>query len=157
MIEPSSPQPVPTNRSRRWPGNGPRKLGAVLLASAAAMSMALVAAPPVTADTAPLDPANPATPVTVSADALPTVQIDGIVWQQVIIGNVAYAVGQFNTARPAGAAPGTNTVARNNILAYDVTTGNLITTFTASLNGMAKTIAASPDGSKLFVGGAFRR
>jgi PKD repeat protein len=119
------------------------------------MSMALVAAPPVTADTAPLDPANPATPVTVSADALPTVQIDGIVWQQVIIGNVAYAVGQFNTARPAGAAPGTNTVARNNILAYDVTTGNLITTFTASLNGMAKTIAASPDGSKLFVGGAF--
>ena len=155
MIEPSSPQPVPTNRSRRWPGNGPRKLGAVLLASAVAMSMALVAAPPVTADTAPLDPANPATPVTVSADALPTVQIDGIVWQQVIIGNVAYAVGQFNTARPAGAAPGTNTVARNNILAYDVTTGTLITTFTASLNGMAKTIAASPDGSKLFVGGAF--
>jgi PKD repeat protein len=131
------------------------KLGTVLLASAVAMSMALVAAPPSLADTAPVDPANPATPVTVSADALPTVQIDGIVWQQVIIGNVAYAVGQFNTARPAGAAPGTNTVARNNILAYDLTTGNLITSFTASLNGMAKTIAASPDGSKLFVGGAF--
>ena len=155
MIEPSSPRSVPPNRPRRQPGAGPMKLGTVLLASAVAMSMALVAAPPVMADTAPLDAASPATPVTVSADALPTVQIDGIVWQQVIIGNVAYAVGQFNTARPAGAAPGTNTVARNNILAYDLTTGNLITTFTASLNGVAKTIAASPDGSKLFVGGAF--
>ncbi|MCY0904971.1 LamG-like jellyroll fold domain-containing protein [Arthrobacter sp. H14-L1] len=132
-----------------------KKIFGILVSVAVALSVAAVAVPAAMADTAPVDPANPATPLTVSADALPTVQIDGIVWQQAIIGNTAYAVGQFTTARPAGSAPGTNTVARNNILAYDLTTGNLINSFTASLNGMAKTIVASPDGTRLYVGGAF--
>jgi hypothetical protein len=31
------------------------------------------------ADSAPLDPRNPATPATVTADALPTVQINGVI------------------------------------------------------------------------------
>ena len=64
---------------------------------------------------------------TVTADALPTVQINGVVWTQVMIGNVVYAGGEFTTARPAGAAPGTQQVARKNLLAYDITTGKLIT------------------------------
>ena len=49
----------------------------------------------------------PATPVTVSTDPLPTVQINGVVWAQIVIGNTVYATGQFSQARPAGAAPGT--------------------------------------------------
>ena len=55
-------------------------------------------AAPVAADTRPTVPGEP---VTVSADPLPTVQINGVVWQQVIIGNTVYAAGRFSTARPA--------------------------------------------------------
>src|SRR5215471_19226901 len=50
----------------------------------------------------------------VTSDALPTVQIDGVVWDQEIIGNTVYAVGDFDTARPAGSAPGQNTIPRSN-------------------------------------------
>ena len=76
-----------------------------------------------TADTAPPDPSDPKTPVTVAADPLPTVQIDGVVWSQRVVGNTVYVGGKFTTARPAGAAPGVNTVARSNLLAYDIRTG----------------------------------
>ncbi|MCU1572619.1 MAG: hypothetical protein JWO93_701 [Micrococcaceae bacterium] len=113
------------------------------------------AAPAAQADTAPSDPTSAATPATVSADALPTVQINGVVWQQVVVGNTVYAAGDFTTARPAGAAAGTNTVTRNNILAYDVRTGALLTSFAPSLNGQALSLAASPDGSRVYVGGSF--
>ncbi|WP_168796473.1 PKD domain-containing protein [Arthrobacter echini] len=111
--------------------------------------------PPAQADTAPLDPANPATPVTVSTDALPTAQINGVAWQQVIVGNTVYVAGKFTTARPAGATPNTNTVTRNNILAYNLTTGALVTSFAPDLNGQALAIAAAPDGSRIYVGGDF--
>ena len=66
---------------------------------------------------------DPSVPETVSAAALPTVQINGVVWDQVIVGNRVFATGQFTQARPAGAAPGTNETPRSNILAYDLTTG----------------------------------
>jgi hypothetical protein len=39
------------------------------------------------ADSAPVNPANPATPATVTADPLPTVQVDGVVWSQVVVGS----------------------------------------------------------------------
>ena len=55
-------------------------------------------------------------------------QIDGVVWAQAIVGNTVYAGGQFANARPAGAAAGTNLTPRTNLLAYDLTTGALITT-----------------------------
>lgn len=131
--------------------------GVVVGAVAVAMmlALALLPGPGALADTAPSDPANPATPPTVSADGLPTVQIDGVAWQQLVVGNTVYVVGSFTTARPAGSAPGTNTVVRNNILAYDITTGNLNTTFAASLNAQAKAITAAPDGSRIYVAGAF--
>ncbi|MET4780339.1 PKD domain-containing protein [Glaciihabitans sp. UYNi722] len=107
------------------------------------------------ADTAPLDPANPSTPATVSADALPTTQIDGVAWSQVVVGDTVYVAGSFTTARPAGSAPGVNTVTRNNLLAYNITTGALITSFAPSLNAQALAITASPDGSRIYVAGDF--
>lgn len=109
------------------------------------------------ADTMPA----PGTPSTVSADALPTVQVDGIVWDQVVVGNTVYAVGSFSAARPAGVAKGgAGTVTRQNILAYDLTTGVLNTSFIHSLSGATdnragQTVAISPDGTKLYVGGSF--
>src|SRR3712207_5110788 len=108
-------------------------------------------------DSAPLDPADPATPVTVTADPLPTVQINGVAWSQVVVGDVVYVAGRFTTARPAGAPAGVNEVPRNNVLAYDVRTGALIPSFAPSLNGQALSIAASPDGSRIYVGGDLDR
>ncbi len=91
----------------------------------------------------------------VTSDALPTVQIDGVAWDQEVVGNTVYVAGSFTTARPAGAAPGVNTVPRANLLAYDLTTGNLITSFNHTLNAQALTVSASPDGSRIYVGGDF--
>jgi large repetitive protein len=109
-------------------------------------------ASPANADTAPPDAT---TPLTVSSDALPTVQINGVVWSQVIIGNTVYAGGNFSSAQPAGNAAGVGTVARTNVLAYNLTTGALITTFNPVLNGEVKSVAASPDGTRLYIGGSF--
>jgi PKD repeat protein len=118
-------------------------------------AVALTISPPARADTMPLDPQNASTPETISADALPTVQIDGVVWQQVIVGNTVYAAGNFKTARPAGSPAGTNTVARSNVLAYNLETGALVTSFAPVLNAEARTITASPDGSRIYIGGSF--
>ena len=98
----------------------------------------------------------PGLPPTVTADALPTVQIDGVVWKQVIVGNTVYVGGQFTNARPAGSAPGVNTVPRSNMLAYDITTGVLNTTFAPIFNGKVA-MAVTPDGTKLIAVGNFTR
>jgi PKD repeat protein len=107
------------------------------------------------ADTAPADPTNPATPVSVSADGLPTTQINGVAWSQVVVGNTVYVGGQFTSARPAGAAPGTLETPRSHLLAYDIRTGELIPSFAPSLNGQVLVVVASPDGSRIYIGGDF--
>ena len=89
-----------------------------------------------------------------TTDALPTVQITGIVWAQTIVGNTVYATGSFTKARPAGSAAGSNESSRPNILAYDITTGKLLS-FKHTLNGEGRAITASPDGSRVYVGGKF--
>ncbi len=148
--------PAQGQAQRRAPA--PRRLleivVAALAASALALSLGLAAVAPAAADSAPPEPADPANPATVTADALPTVQIDGVVWQQVVVGNTVYAAGSFGTARPAGSPAGTNTVVRRNILAYNLTTGELLP-FAPALNAQAFSIAASPDGSRIYVGGDF--
>ena len=97
-------------------------------------------------------PLLPPTATMVSADRLPTVQIDGVVWSQVVVGNTVYAGGRFNNARPAGAAPGTNLTPRGNLLAYDITTGNLIDIVRPDVQRAGLSVAASPDGSRIYVG-----
>ncbi len=99
---------------------------------------------PAAADTVP--PAN--VPATVSADALPTWQVDGIVWSQVTVGTTVYATGSFTTARPPGVAVGgAGQVVVGNLIAYDITTGNLVTSFKPDLNGQGRSVSASPDGA----------
>lgn len=91
----------------------------------------------------------------VTADPLPTVQIDsGYVWAQTTIGNTVYAAGSFSNARAALAAPGTNLTPRTNILAFDIRTGALLS-FAPSVNGVIRAVAASPDGTRLYIGGSF--
>lgn len=103
------------------------------------------------ADTAPI---NPAEAPSVSTDSLPTAQMDGVAWAQVVIGDTVYVGGKFAKARPPGAAAGTSEVSRNNILAYNVTTGALLG-FSPSFNGVVRALAKSPDGTRLYVGGGF--
>ncbi|HEY0450359.1 PKD domain-containing protein [Actinophytocola sp.] len=106
------------------------------------------------ADSAPPVP-SAADPMTVSADGLPTVQINGVGWAQAVVGNTVYVGGVFSTARPAGAAAGTQETPRSNMLAYDIRTGELITSFDPVVNGQILAVTASPDGSRLYIGGDF--
>jgi PKD repeat protein len=133
-------------------------IGGRFLALTAGLAIVLggmFAVSPAFADSAPPDPANPMTPPTVTDDVLPTPQIDGVVWAQTVVGNVDYVVGDFANARPYGSAPGVNTVPRDNILAYNVTTGALLNEFDADVNAQVSAIAASPDGSTIYIGGDF--
>ena len=123
--------------------------GAVVVAGLAA---GVVLASPASADPAPI---GEGTASTVTADALPTAQINGVVWSQVVVGNSVYAAGNFTQARPAGVAVGgAGSVARGNLMSYNLTTGGL-TSFAPTLNAQAKVVTASPDGSRIYVGGSF--
>ncbi|MCZ2825176.1 MULTISPECIES: PKD domain-containing protein [unclassified Modestobacter] len=134
-------------------------IAARITAGAVGLTLAIgalgAAAPTALADSAPADPTNVATPATVTADALPTVQINGVAWSQVVVGNTVYVAGKFTSARPAGAAAGTRETVRNNMLAYDIRTGELITSFAPDLNAQALAVSASPDGSRVYVAGDF--
>ena len=127
----------------------------VLMANAVNLPAASVLAAAADLPTTPA-PVEQRTSTTVTADGLPTVQLDsGVVWAQAVVGNTVDAGGSFANVRPAGAAPGTSLTPRGNLLAYNITTGNLVTSFAPTLNGQVKTVAASPDGSRVYVGGTF--
>ncbi len=79
-----------------------------------------------------------------------------MVWSQVTVGNTVYATGSFSQTWPAGAANNSaNYTPRSNLLAYDITTGQLVTSFNHSLNAQGLIVTASPDGSRVYVGGDF--
>jgi hypothetical protein len=127
--------------------------------------------------------AAPATAVSSSlplltADNQPTWQTDGVVWAVAVVGNVAYVGGNFDYVRPPGKAVGdASQVARRNLAAFDARTGALLpfdpvvtgTPFSSStqmtdcddLGGgqyncdAVWEIKASPDGSRIYVGGDF--
>jgi hypothetical protein len=132
-----------------------RRIARALAVTATAAGLILAGAinAPTASAAAPAVIQRPATGVT--ADALPTVQINGVVWDQVIVGDVVYAGGQFTSARPAGAPAGTSESPRSNLLAYSLSTGQLITGFAPSFNGVIKALAVSPDKTRLYVGGDF--
>jgi PKD repeat protein len=103
------------------------------------------------ADTAPPVATDPST---VSTDALPTPQINGVVWSQVVVGNVDYVAGNFTSARPAGSAAGTNETPRSYLLAYDVTTGALLS-WAPTVNAQVRALSVSPDKTRLYAVGDF--
>jgi PKD repeat protein len=137
-------------------GAGRLRFGVAIIA-VIAIVMALLTAitvgsPAAVADTAPPDNG---TPTTVSADVLETTQINGVVWDQVIVGDTVYATGEFTSARPAGAAAGTSETTRSNIVAYSLSTGEMVSSWAPSLNAQGLAITASTDGSTIFVAGDF--
>ena len=140
----------PSTSSRR---NRTRRTATVTVVAVTALGLAAAMPTPALAA---VPPVYAATSKVVTADALPTAQIDGIVWKQVIAGNTVFAGGQFTSARPAGAAPGTRTSPRSNLMSYDVRTGTM-KRFAPKLNGQVRALATSPDKKTLYVGGDFTK
>ena len=102
------------------------------------------------------DPPPAPAPTTVTANMLPTWQINGVVWSQAIVGNTVYVTGSFTKARPPGVPiGGAGEVPANNIFAFDLTTGERVASFDHSLNAQGLVVTASPDGSRVYVGGDF--
>ena len=85
---------------------GARRLPHALLAAALFLSTLALVELQSTEAGAHVSPIAEGDAAHVTADALPTVQINGVVWDQEIIGNTAYAVGEFTSARPAGGPAG---------------------------------------------------
>jgi len=126
------------------------RLAALVVAAMAGLGLSNVG--PATADTAPAA----GVPATVSADPLPTWQITGVVWSQVTVGNTVYATGNFTKARPPGMWQGGPTeITVGHLIAYDITTGQRVASFNHILNAQGMAITASPDGSRIYVGGDF--
>ncbi|WP_433675398.1 PKD domain-containing protein [Microbacterium gorillae] len=138
-------------QARRWPTVG---LALTLVAGLLGAPTAAGAVPLAVSASAGTDVA-PSAPATVTADVLPTVQIDGVVWTQTVVGDWVYVGGQFTTARPAGAAPGERVTPRRNLLRYNLGTGELDPDFDLPVNGAVNASTVSPDGHTVYIGGAF--
>ncbi|MDH2428940.1 hypothetical protein [Sphaerisporangium sp. TRM90804] len=144
------------------------------LAAGASMLAVITMSPDVSADTLPIAGELE----TVTADALPTWQTDGVVLATKVVGDTVYVGGNFDNVRPPGVARGgAGEVPRSNLAAFDVATGALLPwaptvwgdTFSDgdshtecdNLGGgqwrcdTVYDIAASPDGSTLYVAGDF--
>lgn len=130
-------------RSTRFP---PARLVALVLAVLMLPAVLL-------ADARPAGAA--ALPPVASDRGLPTAQIDGVAWTQLVVGGTVYVGGSFSSARPAGAAPRTSVVRQANLLAYDLRSGRLIRRFRPAVNGQVRGIVASADRRRLFIVGDF--
>lgn len=79
--------------------------------------------------------------------------LNGSVLAVASVGSRVYVGGTFTTVVNAGTSA---QLPRNYLFAFDRSTGRVITTFTPAVNGPVETIAASPDGSSIIIGGRFR-
>ncbi|WP_377644478.1 PKD domain-containing protein [Oryzobacter terrae] len=129
-------------------------VAALAVAAVPAQSQAATVQAAPAALAAAVDPPPP----TVTADSLPSWQVNGVVWSQAIIGDVVYVTGSFTRARPPGvAAGGAGEVVANNIFAYQLSTGARVAGFATNpgLNAQGLVIRASLDNTRLYVGGDF--
>ncbi|MEP7019190.1 MAG: LamG domain-containing protein [Pseudonocardiales bacterium] len=106
------------------------------------------------------EPARAATVVpTVAGTAATTYQTNGIAWAVGYANGVVYVGGTFTSVRPAGSAAGSNEVTRNNLAAFDASSGALLPCAPSVTAGggtaTVRALTASADGSTLYVGGYF--
>ena len=77
--------------------------------------------------------------------------LDGHINALLPVGNRIVAAGLFTQVQASG---GGATLTRNNIFAFDATSGTIDTTFVPNINGEVNALALGPDGG-IFVGGTF--
>ncbi|GAA1582300.1 hypothetical protein GCM10009804_43530 [Kribbella hippodromi] len=101
--------------------------------------------------------APPAQSIEASLSAVngPAWQTNASVQGLAVAAGKAYAGGRFTSVRPPGAAAGTGEVGQAYLAAFDASTGALVSSFNPVLNGQVYAVAASADGSRIFVGGDF--
>ncbi|MBO1750289.1 PKD domain-containing protein [Actinotalea sp. BY-33] len=92
---------------------------------------------------------------TVSATASSLWQTNGIVRTVAYANGKIFAGGEFSTVRPPGASAGSHEVPRPFLAAFDAQSGALIASWNPAPNARVFSLAASPDGSRLYVGGDF--
>jgi PKD repeat protein len=121
----------------------------LLIAAVAAVLLGLVVAPASPAAAQPVAQnavvnANP-------ADYTPHV-LDGSVKSIVQVGNTIILGGTFSQVQ---AASGGTVLSRNNVVAFDATTGAISTTFVPRTDGEVTTVLAAADGQSVYLAGFF--
>ena len=142
---PATPTPAASGppSSTRWT----RVLAALTIAATA---LAVVAASPLPAG-AVLDPAATTSwGVTGNMTGTQTDAIRTEVFATEQIGNIVYMGGRFTAA-----TNGATTEPQAALAAFDATTGDFISSWRPTLDGAVYALEASPDGTRLFVGGDF--
>ena len=79
---------------------------------------------------------------------------NGEIWDIEVVGNRVFIAGSFTSLANTTGANRT-TVSQRYLAAYNINTGLIDTTFRPTFNGGVNAVEASPDGTKLFVGGTF--
>ncbi|MDX6281316.1 MAG: hypothetical protein QOH03_2387 [Kribbellaceae bacterium] len=102
-----------------------------------------------------LAPAAHSIEASLSAQDSPVWQTNASVQGIAVAAGKAYAGGRFTSVRPPGSPLGSNEVGQAYLAAFDSTTGNLVASFNPVLDGQVYAVAASADGSRIFVGGDF--
>ena len=175
-------RPAPRAPVDRWLGHLHLRARRALAAAVAPLLLVgSLALPAAAAGPAPVRGVLPPGPVpqTVTADALPTAQVDGVVYDAVVVGRTVWAVGDFSSARPAGVPRGgAGSQPSKGLVTFDALTGELTgpvhrldgTPFSSTTNpgvycdrvgteryvcDTAFRVAAAPDGSRVYVGGDF--
>lgn len=90
-----------------------------------------------------------------AANDTATWQTNNTVRKLVYANGMIFVGGEFTSVRPPGAPAGTNEVPRSYLAAFSASTGELIREFNPSPNGRVWSLAASPDGTRVYVGGDF--
>jgi Concanavalin A-like lectin/glucanases superfamily/Domain of unknown function (DUF5122) beta-propeller len=123
----------------------PRVIGIALTVLTAALTLSAVPAGVAMADNG-----------TIGSVQTPSWQTNGKVWSIAYTGGVIYAGGDFTSVRPPGNPLGSGEVARSHLVAFDGTT-LAPTSFSHTFDGSVYAVAASPDGSRIYVGGTFNK
>jgi len=78
--------------------------------------------------------------------------MDGQVQTLAQVGNIIIVGGTFTTVRNAG---NSTNITRNNVFAFDATTGQVSTTFAPNPNGTVYKVLPAADGTSVYIGGHF--